>query len=131
MSQINPGQPATPAGTSKTTRAWVRFLAGCNVVGFVVLFGFIGAGNLYFRWLVDAIDAPVPGFLATLLGVPSWFWIVAFLAGSGVVALVDRVVRTPAISVLAQTGIGIVQIAAVAAYGLAWIAYLLPLMFGR
>ncbi len=124
---VGAGAPAQ--GGSRASRAVVRFLALCNVIGFAVLFGFIGGGNFLLRRLVDVIEAPLSKSLADFLSLPGWVWIAAFLAGSGLVAAVDRLVRSPAAGILVQTAIGIVQLAGVVIYGVTWIAYLFPLMF--
>jgi hypothetical protein len=123
------GSGLPPSGGSRASWAAVHFLAVCNVIGFAVLFGFAGAGNFFLRRLVDAIEAPLSKSLADFLALPGWSWIVAFLAGSGLVAGLDRWVRSPAAGVLLQTAIGVVQLAGVTVYGVTWIAYLFPLVF--
>ncbi len=113
--------------TSRPTLAVVRFLAVCNVAGFAVLSIFLGAGNAGLRWLVNGIGASMPPGMARFVDLPAWTWIVLFLAGSAGVAVVHRAVRRPAAAVLAQTAIGIGQIAAVMACGTAWIVCVLRL----
>ena len=118
--------PVRP-GASRATRATVRFLAVCNVIGFGVLFGSIAIGTAGLRWFAGMLGAPLPALMARFLELPGWTWIAGFAAGSALVAAVHRAVRNPVAAVLVQTVIGIGQIAAVMVCGIAWIVCMLRL----
>lgn len=117
---------ATPSA-SKATRVTVRVLAVCNVIGFAVLFAFIAIGNAGLRWFADTLGAPLPPLMARFVAIPGWTWLAGFLAGSAAVAAVHRAIRNPVVAVMIQTAIGVGQIAAVMACGIAWLVCLLRL----
>ena len=135
MSADVPPPPAAPVGGAPprpprklATRSVVRFLAACNVVGFALIFGFAGAVNFWMRWVIRETEAPAGSWFLRFVETPAWIWIALFLAGSAVVAVVDRTVRNPTAAVLVQTAIGITQIAGVVVYGLALLSGLLPVL---